>query len=175
MGNLPGARTITIGTADAVPSALLDELQDMFVADRRTTFQRQFFPTCWFATGTPPTLVAAPSAGPAIPVWKIPTAQQVVARIPYEAGETLVAVAIEAFGDGAVDWSGFIQTWPSMNGVHSNIASITVTNQSATWALVSGWTVTPTVLAANQILGIEINPNQGTFVHLGEIYLSFSR
>jgi hypothetical protein len=28
MGNLPAARTLTIGTADVVPSALIDELQD---------------------------------------------------------------------------------------------------------------------------------------------------
>jgi hypothetical protein len=183
MGNLPEARTLTLVDNDSLPSALIDELQDMHVGDRRKLFSREYFTPCWAATGTAPTLVVNPAgAGPAIPVWKIPTGQTVSARIPYEPGDRVQTFDIEAFGDGAVDWIGNVVVYTTLGGpttltLASNGGG--VVNQSAAWTLGGGFAVSGlpggVALASGGVMKLDIIVSGGTFLHVGAVRLGIRR
>lgn len=179
MGNLPLARTQTFTNADPVASAVLNELQDMVVADRRPAFGTQFFPTCWSASGTAPTLVINPGTGPAIEVWKIPTGQTVRTRIPYEGGVSSVSYTFDIFGDGAVDFVANILWEPDMSGsggftVTSNGAG--ANNVPGSWSKYGGMAApNATTLTADGILELDLIVSGGTFLWIGGIYPHFTR
>lgn len=182
MGNLPDARTVTLGTNDPIPPALLDELQDMHAGDKRKPFSRGFFPTCWTTTGSAPVLVINP-AGAVLPVWRIDTAQTVRTRIPYEGGETVLTVSLETYGNGVIDWVGNVEFATDMTGASGfNVASNGggVINQPAAWQTGGGFVVSGgSVVAANGVLWLELVLSGGTGgvdrLHVGSIHLGLRR
>ena len=177
MGNLPNARTKTYVDSDPVDPAILNELQDMAVADRRPAFGTQFFPTCWSATGTAPTLVLNPGTGPGIEVWKIPTGQTVVARIPFEGGVSSVSYTFDIFGDGAVDFVANVQFSPDMSGAGGFIVTSGFGNNvPGAWSKYSGLaTPVTTTLTADGILYLQLVVSGGAFLWVGGIYPHFTR
>jgi hypothetical protein len=138
MGNLPFARTASPASGDPVESALLAELQDMFVGDKRTHFERPQFPIGWTTTGTAPTLVANPQAGgEVIPVWKLPTGATHRTRANYmEPNDSLVDMVFDIFGDGVADWTltaTFSSDLTAAPAQSLTIASGSVNNSPASW------------------------------------------
>jgi len=100
MGNLPESRTITLGPDDPVPSALLDELQDMHTGDRRKTFVRQFFPSFLVQTGWG--AIANVTAGgvtrPAITSTGASTTG--LLSVPIEVGDRMKSIRMFVCGNG---------------------------------------------------------------------------
>lgn len=77
---------------------------------------RQFFPTAWGATGTPPTLANNPVSDVLPVVWRLPTDQTVRARIPIEIGKTITSIRFEVYGDNVVSWFGGMFSWTDASG-----------------------------------------------------------
>lgn len=179
MGNLPTSRTQTFTDGDPIPPAFLNEVQDMIVGDRRPVFPTQFFPTCWFATGTAPTLVVNPAAGPVLDVWKIPTAQTVRTRIPFEGGVTLSSFTIDAYGDAAVDWVGTLTFSVDQAGTSGFIVTSNgggVVNQPSVWTKGGGFAApVGTPLTADGVLYLDLVVSGGSFLWVGGIYPHFTR
>lgn len=187
MGSLPKARTATLTSADPFPSALGNELQDMHVGDKRTFFKRQFFPSCWHASGTPPTLVNNPASptGPDVPVWLVPTAQTIITRIPYYPGEQVSGVSgagspgfqIEVYGDGAADFTAVLRSIAGLNTTSG--ATVIVndgrTNQAASWSTVNLSVDVEIPLPDPGALYLSIAVSSGTQIYIGQIIPLFTR
>lgn len=160
MGNMPYARTTTLVPGDPLASGLVDELEDMAAGDRRTYFKRPYFPVAWASSGAAATLITNPAgAGPPVPVWHIPTAVTVTARLPYEIGDIMapgssltlppsvaggVGFQYEVYGDGVTDFTMSILYAPGVAGVSSGLNNLTggvtlgtrsQTNPPASWGV----------------------------------------
>lgn len=182
MGSLPTSRTITLIPGDPIPSAVINELQDQFVGDKRAIFRRQFFPTCWKSTGTAPTLVANPGSY-GTPVWLIPTGQTVTTRIPYEIGERLLGTSpngmdIELFGDGTIDIASIqVNFYPALTSTAGVILAVddSENNIAAAWAVHKYVGNSDPDLAANGQMLLSIQVSTGTQLYVGNISPRYSR
>lgn len=177
MGNLPTARTITLVPGDPVPSNLLNELQDIAVADARQLFYRQLVPVAWKATGTAPTFVDNP-AGTPVAVWKLPTAQTVRARLPYEVADSISVVDFEVYGDAAVDWTGALKFNALMDGTGGGTIASNgggVTNETAAWKF-QNLTVSPVgPLPIGGAMYVEFVISGGVQLYLASVRLGITR
>lgn len=177
MGNLPTSRTITLVPGDAIPSNLLNEIQDQFVGDKRALFYRQIIPFAWRHPGSAPTYVDAP-AGTPTQVWSLPTGQILRARIPYESGDTIAVVDFEVYGDGAVDWVGTLKFSSLPDGTGGGTIASNgggVTNEPAAWSF-GNLVVSPVgPLPVGGVMWAEITLSGGTQLYLGSIRLGITR
>lgn len=177
MGNLPTSRTETCINGAPVGPNLINEIQDIFVADARRLFYRQIIPAGWRATGTPPTFVDNPS-GTVVEVWKLPTAQTVRARIPYEVGDNIAVVDFEVYGDAAVDWTGAIKFNALMDGTGGGTIADNgagVTNETAAWKF-QNLTIAPLgPLPMGGAMYVELVISGGVQLYLASVRLGITR
>lgn len=199
MGNQPYDRTVTVDDSDALPSGIINELQDINAADRRTYFKRQVFPTCWVSSGAAPVLVANPGAGAPVPVWQIPTGVTVNARIPFEPGEMIAGNAspttpplingvgffYEAYGDGVTDFVISVIYAPGDPGVLNALGTLTgqVTlgsdnrlNHAASWTTTGINIANLVTLTDIGVLYVKIvTSGGGSGIHLGNLQPQYVR
>jgi hypothetical protein len=181
MGNLPGSRTITLTPGDPVPSALLDEMQDMIVGARRGQFTRRFQPCNYYSTS--PTfwaLAQNPSGVPAQfqPVLKTASATVVSAyfQIPFEPGETLIGATMDFFGDGTVLPITQIMYSPNIHTTASSPGFInSATVVSATWTTITG-SLAPQVLVQGSSLWFSVTTTSISTAnnYLGPVSFTFT-
>lgn len=183
MGNLPTSRTVTLVNGDAVPSNLLNEIQDQFVGAHRGAFKRSFFPN-QIGVGVGGSLAWTPAANPAQPgsaltaVLKAPggfSGTSNLFSVPYEIGETPVAFSAWVYGDG----SAGVNTLQVRMGYSPDPTTLPVNLGIASFASIPvGWnlyTVTNTVqvipdggMLTAQLVFVAGSAN----VYLAEFYLS---
>lgn len=160
MGNLPVLRTVTLSPGDAVPSNLLNEIQDVLVGTLRSSWSRPRHPrfTIVGSWGTP--ALVTDSLGKVLVASTTTGSSQGYIEIPFDEGDRITGITIQALGNGTADVLYDVLAGTISGGLVS-IASggITDTNRSNTWGTVSGFSITPTILLAGNTLYIQAIPN----------------
>ncbi len=179
---LPGARDFTLVDGDPVPPNLLNNLQDMFVGDKRTAFSPIRFASGWISTVALPTLVANPQGGGmVIPVWHFPGNGTYRTGLSYQVGELVSDFQFDVFGDGVVDWTIDLKHDSDLTAAPTTaitIASGSVNNSPASWTRytmsVIG-SVNPTILQVGYLSLEVFVSGGGVNLYLGNTFMGMSR
>lgn len=150
MGNLPKSRTITVGAADAIPSAVIDELQDRDIAQ---SGQRDIFlnADAFCSVNLSNTVASSPAGNIGAGVWSMVSTGIVQANLFLPAGTVITdlrasfagavgatstaAIYRRSFGDGGVTGGSVVTSVsPTGTGIANWLISATATGTPATIA-----------------------------------------
>lgn len=162
MGNLPVSRTETLVPGDGVPSNLLNEIQDQFVAlnllltgAAQANWTTVFSVTDNLAGIDGICTTASFTYGSHGQIQSTATSNVTFLwRLPFSAGDKITGLTLARLGTGGGDFTATVRKITSTDG-SSSLGSATVTGAAASW-IDTSITITPTTLVAGEILILEV-------------------
>lgn len=159
---LPTRRNRTYAAGVQVFSTDLNAFADGFTGRKKPPFERRFFPRLAFPGTTnvwvPNTLTIG--GGVASPVIQSTGGTGAVANveIPYEPGERILGLHLNAAGDGSADIQFDVFYAASLAVAASTLSTLTDVNRAAAWGKIIMPSFVAQVLASDSVLFLRLSP-----------------
>lgn len=160
--NLPISRDVTLGPADPIPSAVVNDIQDQIVGAKRSAWFRPRGPL-FTGVGTAgawdrPKQVTDSLGKTMLASTSIGSGEFGYIELPFDDGDRIIGLTLQGSGNGVTDVTFTLVAFTPSGGI-SNLGSPTIdNNRTNTWGTFTV-SVNPTILTSTQVLYLQALPN----------------